>query len=87
MLEVLKKEEVETYLQENPTLVSLYEIDVVKEVGPYQQLADTDATIVELERGREALECELAVSSTSSASRTQGVKFGNNKGAAQCPSG
>jgi hypothetical protein len=36
MLEGLTDEEVDTFLQENPTLVPLYEIDVVKEAEPYQ---------------------------------------------------
>jgi hypothetical protein len=49
-----------TFLQENPTLVPLYEIDVVKELKPYQ-ISD-EAGIVELCRAREALERELAVS-------------------------
>jgi hypothetical protein len=36
MLEGLMEEEADTFLQENPTLVPLYEIDVVKEAEPYQ---------------------------------------------------
>jgi hypothetical protein len=36
MLEGLTEEEADTFLQENPTLVPLYEIDVVKEAEPYQ---------------------------------------------------
>jgi hypothetical protein len=60
MLEGLTEEEADTFLQENPTVVPLYEIDVVKEAKPYQ-ISD-EATIVELGRVKEALERELAVS-------------------------
>jgi hypothetical protein len=35
MLEGLTEEEVDTFLQENPTLVPLYEIDLVKEAELY----------------------------------------------------
>jgi hypothetical protein len=60
MLEGLTEEEADTFLQENPTLVPLYEIDVVKEAEPYQ-ITD-EAAIVELCRAREGFERELAVS-------------------------
>jgi hypothetical protein len=59
MLEDFTEEEADTFLQENPTLVLLYEIDVIKEVEPYQ--LTEEAAIVELGRAREALERELAV--------------------------
>jgi hypothetical protein len=35
MLEGLREEEADTFLQENPTLEPLYEINVVKEAEPY----------------------------------------------------
>jgi hypothetical protein len=54
------EEEADTFLQENPTLVPLYEIDIVKEAELYQ--LSEEAAIVELGRAREALERELAVS-------------------------
>jgi hypothetical protein len=54
MLEGLTEEDADTFLQENPTLVALYEIDVVKEAEPYQ--LTEEAAIVELRRAREALE-------------------------------
>jgi hypothetical protein len=60
MLEALTEEEADTFLQENPTLVPLYEIDAVKEAEPYQ-ISD-EAVIVELGWAREALEWQLAVS-------------------------
>jgi hypothetical protein len=43
MLEGLTKEEVDTFLHQNPTLVPLYEINVVKEAEPYPYSADADA--------------------------------------------
>jgi hypothetical protein len=46
MLEGLTEEEADTFLQENLTLVPLYEIDVVKEAEPYQ--LSKEAAIVEL---------------------------------------
>jgi hypothetical protein len=60
MLEGLTEEEAETFLQENPTLVLLYEIDVVKEAAPYQ-ISD-EAAVIELGMAKEALELELAMS-------------------------
>jgi hypothetical protein len=54
MLEGLTEEEIDTFLQENPTLVPLYEIDVVKQAEPYQYSAN--ATVVKLGRAREDLE-------------------------------
>jgi predicted RecB family endonuclease len=62
MLEGLMEEEADVFLQENPTLVSLYEIDVVKEEEPFQYSADAEATVVKLDKVREALEWVLAVS-------------------------
>jgi hypothetical protein len=62
MLEGLTEEEADVFLQENPTLVSLYEIDMVKEAAPFQYSADAEAAVVELGRVKEALGRELAVS-------------------------
>jgi hypothetical protein len=62
MLEGLTEEEATTYFFENPTIVPLYEIDVVKEAEPYEARVDTDKGVIELGRAREALEKELAVS-------------------------
>jgi hypothetical protein len=59
MLEGLTEEEADVFLQENPTLVPLYEIDVVKEAEPYQ--TSEEAAVIELGRAREALERELVV--------------------------
>jgi hypothetical protein len=60
MLEGFTEEEADTFLLENPTLVPLYEIDVVKEAEPYELMEE--AATVELGRAREALERELVVS-------------------------
>jgi hypothetical protein len=56
------EEEATTYFSENPTIVPLYEIDIVKEAEPNQVRAEMDEGIVELRRARELLEKELAVS-------------------------
>jgi hypothetical protein len=48
MLAGLTEEEAETFLLENPTLVPLYEIDVVKEAEPYQY--SEEAAVIELGR-------------------------------------
>jgi hypothetical protein len=60
MLEGLTEEEAGSFLQENPTLAPLYEIEVVKDSKPYQ--LTEEAAIVELGRARKALERELVVS-------------------------
>jgi hypothetical protein len=60
MLKGLKEEEADTFIQENPTLVPLYEIYVIKEMEPYQNLEEV--VIIELGRAREALERESAMS-------------------------
>jgi hypothetical protein len=46
MLEGLMEEEADIFLQENPTLVSLYEIDGVREAEPFQYSADAKAVVV-----------------------------------------
>jgi hypothetical protein len=48
MLEGLTEEEANTFLQENPTPIFVYEIGVMKEVEPYQYFVD--AAAVELLR-------------------------------------
>jgi hypothetical protein len=62
MLEGLTEEEATTYFSENPAIVPLYEIDIIKEAEPYYIGDDTGEGIIELGRAREALEKELAVS-------------------------
>jgi hypothetical protein len=74
MLEGLIEEEADTFLQENPTLVPLYEIDIVKEAEPYQ--ISEEAAIVELGRAREALERELAVSQRVRATELEELNLG-----------
>jgi hypothetical protein len=68
ILEGLTAEEAHIFLQENPTLVSLDEINVVKEAEPCEYSADVDATVVEVDRAREDLER---------------VKSGNDRGTTQ----
>jgi hypothetical protein len=74
MLEGLTEEEADTFLQENPTLVPLYEIDVVKEAEPYQISAEV--AIVELGRARDALDWELAVSQRVRATELEELNLG-----------
>ena len=68
MLEGLAYEEVDQYLQENPKIVPLFEIDVAESVSPYIMQSD-DAVeepdkdaIRELRQAQDALEREMAVS-------------------------
>jgi hypothetical protein len=74
MLEGLTEEEADTVLHENPTLVPLYKIDVVKEAEPYQYFAD--AAVIKLGRAREALEQEVAVSQRVRATEPEELNLG-----------
>jgi hypothetical protein len=56
MLEGLTEEEATSYFSENPTIVPLYEIDIIKEAEPYQVGDDTEEGVIELGRAREALD-------------------------------
>jgi hypothetical protein len=76
MLEGLTEEEANTFLQENPTLVPLYEIDVVKKVESYQYSTDANEAVIELGRAREALERELAVSQRVRATELEELNLG-----------
>jgi hypothetical protein len=62
MLEELTEEEATAYFSKNLAIVPLYEIDFTKEAEPYNIGDDMEEGIIELERAREALEKELAVS-------------------------
>ena len=82
MLEGLADEEVDQYLQENPKIVPLFEIDVAEAVAPYiMQPEDADEepdkeAIRELRQAQEALEKELAVSQRVKASQLEEVNLG-----------
>ena len=70
MLDGLTYDEMHAFLEENPTIVPLFEIDVLSAVEPYiptrsnpEELYKRDATSLnELQHAREALERELAIS-------------------------
>jgi hypothetical protein len=79
MLEGLMEEEATTYFSENPTIVPLYEIDIIKEAEPYQVGDDTEEGVIELGRVREALERELAVSQRVRPAELEEVNIGTPK--------
>ena len=54
------EEEVQ-YFQDHPKVIPLYEFGIVKIAEPYQKTAE-EAGFVDLNKAREALEKELAVS-------------------------
>jgi hypothetical protein len=62
MQEGLTEEEEMAYFSENPAIVPLYELDVIKETEPYHIGDDTEEGVMELGQVREALEKEPAVS-------------------------
>ena len=78
----LADEEVDHYLQENPKIVPLFEIDVAEAVAPYiMQPEDTDEesdkeAIRDLWQTQEALEKELAVSQRVKVSQLEEVNLG-----------
>ena len=82
MLEGFVDEEVDQYLQENPKIVPLFEIDVAEAVAPYimqPENADEELNkeaIRELRQVQEALEKELAVSQRVKASQLEEVNLG-----------
>ena len=68
MLEGLADDEVDPYLEENPRIVPLFEVDIVEGVSPYivqteddSEEPDNDA-IRELRQAHDALEREMVVS-------------------------
>ena len=69
MLEGLDDEELENYLQENPRIIPLFEIDVIEMVGTYTTLATGDddyepntKALMELRGAQDALEREMEIS-------------------------
>ena len=85
MLEGLADEEVDRYLDENPRIVPLFEVDVAEAVSPYigqpedvGEELDRDA-IWELQQAQEALEREMAVSQWVKASQLEEVNLGIDK--------
>ena len=85
MFKGLANEEVDHYLEENPKIVPLFEVDVVEAVSPY--IAQTDDVgeepekdaIRELWQAQEALERERAVSQRVKESQLEEVNLGTGK--------
>ena len=83
MLDGFTKEEVDHFLEEHPTIVPLFEIDVITAVGPYVFEPATEEedihhepnpkSIEELRHARGALECELAISQCVKASTLEEI--------------
>ena len=85
MLEGLADEEVDRYLEENPKIVPLFEVDVADAVSPYivhpddaSEEPDQDA-IRDLRQAQEALEREMAVSQRVKASQLEEVNLGTDE--------
>ena len=81
MLEGLADDEVDRYLNENPTIVPLFEVDVAEAVSPYivqlekaGEEPDRDA-IGEMRQAQEALELEMVVSQWVKASQLEEVNL------------
>ena len=87
MLEGLADEEVDQYLQENPKIVPLFEIDVAEAVSPYilqpeENDEEPDKEVIrELRQAQEALEREMAVSQRVKASQLEEVNLGTTEDA------
>ena len=70
MLDGLTDEEMNSFLEEHPTILPLFEIDVLSAVEPYvatdikheAPYEPDPASIKELQQAREALNCELEIS-------------------------
>ena len=85
MLAGLADEEVDRYLEENPRIVPLFEVDVAEAVSPYivqteeaGEEPDKDA-LWELRQAQEALEREMAVSQRVKASQLEEVNLGTGE--------
>ena len=87
MLEGLADEEVDQYLQENPKIVPLFEIDVAEAVSPYilqpeENDEEPDKEVIrELRQAQEALEREMVVSQRVKASQLEEVNLGTTEDA------
>ena len=85
MLEGLADEEVNQYLQENPKIVPLFEINVAEAVSPYILQPEENneepykEVIRELRQAQEALEREMAMSQRVKASQLEEVNLGTTE--------
>ena len=85
MLDGLTDNEMHAFLEENPTIVPLFEINVLSAVEPYvttssklDELHEPDPTsLKDLQQAREALERELAISQGVKASALEDINIGS----------
>ena len=87
MLDGLTDEEVDHFLEEHPTIVPLFEIDVLTTITPYVSEATNEEkdihrepdpkSIEELWHTCELLECELAISQCVKASTLEEINLGS----------
>ena len=83
MLDGLANDKINTFLDEHPTIVPLFEIDVLSAIEPY--LANTinheaphepdQDSVKELQQARDAVDCELAISQRVKASTLEEVNL------------
>ena len=88
MLNGLTEEEMESFVDEHPTIAPLFEIDVLMAVEPYLAKPSTTGqeapcklepeSIKELQHARDALDRELAISQRFKASTLEEVNFGSS---------
>ena len=84
MLEGLDDTDLEAYLDYNPWIVPLFEIDVMGTAAGYaptsmlqeEEYEHNPESIIELSRGREAFENEMEISRRVTASALEEVKIG-----------
>ena len=89
MLDGLAKEEVDDFLEDHPTIIPLFEIDVISAIGspPTEDVTEDSlphdepdpTTIVELRHARDAFERELAVSQRVKTSTLKSLNVGSDE--------
>ena len=89
MLDGLTKEEMDHFLEENPMIIPLFEIDIISAIGlpPTEDVTEDSlppyepypTTIVELRHARDALERELAISQRVKASTLESLNLGSDE--------
>ena len=89
MLDGLAQEEVEHFLEEHPTIIPLFEIEVISAIdSPVAKVATDETlpqtepdptTIAELRHAGDTFERELAISQRVKASTLESLNLGSNK--------
>ena len=86
MLDGLTDDEMNSFLEEHPTIVPLFEVDVLSAVDPYvandikhnePNEPDLTASMKELQQAHDALERELEISKRVKASTLEDVNLGS----------